>query len=145
MSNELIKRLLQGESVEDVINSLFENVSKAHQHLGRLKRALRNMTAMIPKSGVEILIKKDTFTQAKKVKAIAAINILERSKIYWLNFRVRHLAELKTSTDSKRRFLSAINSLSSILELMAEADLDLTVINSAITAYEEAKELEKLV
>jgi hypothetical protein len=141
---DVIRRLIEGEDINDVINSLFESVTPAHQALGRLKKNLRDLVSLGKRKFRTTII--GTPTPSQLMAADGADKLLKNLTEYFLKKRASIVGELETTGGFKAKlFTGMCDEVHTLANGLVNANTNNTIIQTAIKASEAAGELKGMV
>lgn len=134
--SDAVKRIVSGESVNDVIDSLFE--SEEHGALGDFKNKLRELVKLTTR-GFSTLSKGKP-SQRHLEAATEADEKLSKLSSYFLKQRVRTLKAGKGSAEQKVMF----DSLMDFANTAVNVNVNSTVIGQIIKMVEAGETLRKM-
>jgi hypothetical protein len=143
MIKKILHLIMGGLSLEEALEILLEaGPTEAHQHIGRLKQALRKLVSLSPR-GFETTIR-GTPTSRQTQRAKEANGTLDKVKAYWLPFRARHLDELKEDAKKKTEFTSMCDLTDDLGQSLVNSNVNDTLVGEVIKIMEACGSLREL-
>jgi len=137
--SDAIKRILGGESLDDVVDNLIEaEVTPDHQALGTLKKALRELVTFSKKGGFSAVITGAPTSKQQGYARLADRHLVSLTT-YWLKMRVPQIGELQATGGTKaRNFDMMCDEVKKLSTLLNYANVNDTVMSASIRATEAA-------
>jgi len=138
---DIVRRIVSGEGVEDVVDELLENVTPAHEQLGKLKAALRELKTLSTRGFSTTISGTPSPSQSQAAKAVDTLLIQLLG--YWSNKRVPELQGLKGHR--LRNFEIMCDETRNLATALGNANANDTIISAAIRATEAADRLSDII